>query len=166
MYAVSVTGYKPDKLYGYNLNNKRWGILYQKFQEILINRKASIGITSMDLGVNTVFAMAVLNLRDKKNFPIELRCILPCFNMTEKWVSNMDIRRYNRILSCANNVEYVTNAMYTPRCYYKRNQRIVNQSNEMLAVWDGKHGEPHCVNYAKHKGLQLTLLLNDKGELI
>lgn len=166
MYTVSVTGLKPDKLYGYNLNNKKWGILFHKFQELIIARKTTNAITSMDLGVNTVFAMAVLNLRDKKHYPISLKCILPCYNMTDMWVSNIDVRRYNRILTCANDVEYVTESTYIPRCFYKRNQRIVQESDEMFAVWDGKHGEPHCVNYAKYKRLPLTILLNEEGELI
>lgn len=166
LYTLSVTGYSPDKLYGYNLKNRRWAKLFKLFQKIIIERRATKAITGMLLGVDTVFAMAVLNLRDRKRYPIQLCCAIPCYNMTDPWISNVDVRRYNQILNCANEVEYVTKGIYTPRCFFKRDQYMINNCDELLAVWDGIHGLPRRIKYAQYKQKPITLLLNQEGELI
>lgn len=60
---IAVTGHRPNKLYGYNLNNKKNIELKEKFKEILIENNCTEAITGMALGVDTIFALSVLELK-------------------------------------------------------------------------------------------------------
>ena len=62
---IAVTGHRPNKLYGYNLNNKKNIELKEKFKKILIENNCTEAITGMALGVDTIFALAVLELKSE-----------------------------------------------------------------------------------------------------
>ena len=65
---ICVTGHRPDKLYGYDLTDPRWQDLKNIFKEKLIEMKCTNAISGMALGVDTIFALAVLELK-KKGIP-------------------------------------------------------------------------------------------------
>lgn len=60
---ICVTGHRPNKLYGYDLTDDRWIVLKEKFKQILIDNNCDEAITGMALGVDTIFAYAVLELK-------------------------------------------------------------------------------------------------------
>ena len=60
---ICVTGHRPDKLYGYDLTDSRWQNLKNIFKEKLIEMKCTNAISGMALGVDTIFALAVLELK-------------------------------------------------------------------------------------------------------
>lgn len=62
---ICVTGHRPNKLYGYNLADVRWQNLKGLFKRILKENNCTEAITGMALGVDTVFALAVLELKDE-----------------------------------------------------------------------------------------------------
>ena len=81
---ICVTGHRPDKLYGYDLTDSRWQNLKNIFKEKLIEMKCTNAISGMALGVDTIFALAVLELK-KEGHPIQLHCALPCPEQCKKW---------------------------------------------------------------------------------
>ena len=83
---AAVTGHRPNKLYGYNLNDPRWIALKNKFKQLLMEYHITEAITGMALGVDTVFAIAVLELKSE-GYPIKLHCAVPCLNQECKWSS-------------------------------------------------------------------------------
>jgi len=166
--TICVTGHRPKKLYGYDLGNPRWVELHDVFQRILVEKECTTAITGMALGVDTVFALAVLDLRDKKGYKIQLHCAVPCHNLTEPWFDDEDIWRFNNILERADEVVYVTDSDYVPGCLEERNRYMVNHSDEVIAVWNGekKGGTFHCISYADFKKKPVMNIINSKGEII
>ena len=59
---IAVTGHRPNKLYGYNIFSREWMSLKEEFKKLLVANHCTEAITGMALGVDTVFALAVLEL--------------------------------------------------------------------------------------------------------
>lgn len=76
---ICVTGHRPNKLWGYDITNKEWTALKEEFKRLLVARKCSEAISGMALGVDTVFALAVLELK-AEGHNIKLHCAIPCQN--------------------------------------------------------------------------------------
>lgn len=148
--VICVTGHRPDKLYGYELSDWRYMVLKEKLKTILKENNCSEAISGMALGVDTVFALAVLELK-LEGYPIQLHCAIPCQNQDKFW-KQPDKERYHMILEKADIVKMVTNAPYTPFCMQQRNEYMVNHSDKVIAVWNGSSGgTKNCIDYAKNR---------------
>ena len=148
---MCVTGHRPNKLYGYDLTDDRWIALKEDFKQILIENKCDEAITGMALGVDTIFAYAVLELKEDGQ-DIKLHCAIPCRNFSGKWYIYDKIKYYN-ILSLADTVKLVSDEEYKPYLMQKRNKYMVDHSDKVIAVWDGsKSGTKNCIDYAKKVG--------------
>lgn len=123
---ICVTGHRPDKLYGYDLTDSRWQNLKNIFKEKLIEMKCTNAISGMALGVDTIFALAVLELK-KEGHPIQLHCALPCPEQCKKW-NHVDIVRYREILMEAKTVKVVADH-YEAGVMQKRNAKKWNISS-------------------------------------
>ncbi len=145
---ICVTGHRPSKLYGYDLTHPKWIALKEKFKEILVENHCEEAITGMALGVDTVFALAVLELK-AAGYPIKLHCAVPCLNHPNKWPKE-SIDMYNDILSKADIVKVVSNTPYHSWVMQKRNECMVDLSEKVIAVWTGAAGgTANCVRYAR-----------------
>jgi len=155
---ISVTGHRPNKMYGYNLQDKRWIDLKEKFKTLLRDNNCDEAISGMALGVDTVFALAVLELKEE-GLPIKLHCAIPCKNHSCKWIKE-SIDLYNKILVKADIVKIVTDAEYNPWLMQKRNEYMVDLADKVIAVWDGtKGGTGNCVVYANKKAKEIIRIL-------
>ena len=151
---ICVTGHRPNKLYGYNLSNPRWYRLKEHFKSILKENNCDEAITGMALGVDTVFALAVLELK-AEGCDIKLHCAIPCRNYSCKWIKE-SVDLYNDILSKADMVKLVSDEEYKPWLMQKRNEYMVDLADKVIAVWDGsKGGTANCVNYAEKVGKEI-----------
>lgn len=152
---IGVTGPRPKKLWGYNYLNSQWQTLKEQFKQILINNNCKEAITGMALGVDTVFALAVLELK-AADYNIKLHCAIPCKNHSSKW-SRAAVDQYNDILSKADKVTLVTDEEYKPWLMQKRNEYIVDTVDKLIAVWDGvsNGGTANCVKYAQKVGREI-----------
>ena len=61
-FTISVTGHRPDKLWGYSLSDPHYDTLQHVFERELESRGCTDAWTGMALGADTVFARAVLAL--------------------------------------------------------------------------------------------------------
>ncbi len=155
--TVAVTGHRPNKLFGYDLSDPRYNLMKQSFKNFLRKQNAGAAITGMALGVDTVFALAVLELK-KEGYPIQLIAAIPCRNQESRW-NQYDQHHYHDILRECNQTVYVTTLSYTPECMQQRNIWMVDHADCVLAVWDGtKGGTANCVNYAKQQQKNLFYL--------
>lgn len=146
---MCVTGHRPNKMpqYGYNIDSPAWGLLKKKFKQILVENECNEGISGMALGVDTVFALAVLELKNE-GYDIKLHCAIPCKNHSRKWPEESR-RMYNSILEQADKVVIVTDAEYNPWLMQKRNEYMVDIADKVLAVWNGlPGGTENCIKYA------------------
>lgn len=161
MKTLCFTGHRPNKLNGYNPKDNSellWKIAEQV--EIKINEGYSKFITGMALGVDMWSALIVIKLREK--YPnIQLICAIPCKAHPCKW-NKADQDLWGHIVSLADAVYLITDAEYTPQCMQVRNIWMCDQSNSVLAVWDGtKGGTRNCVEYAIAKSKPI-LQINPK----
>ena len=103
---ISITGHRPNKMYGYDIYNKQWTELKEKFKKLLVENNCEEAITGMALGVDTIFALAVLELKEE-GYDIKLHCAIPCNRQCIKW-SNKDIDLYYNILTKADTICGIT----------------------------------------------------------
>ena len=155
---ICVTGHRPNKLYGYNLSNPRWKRLKEHFKSILKENNCDEAITGMALGVDTVFALAVLELK-AEGCDIKLHCAIPCRNHSCKWIKE-SVDLYNDILYKADTVKLVSDEEYKPWLMQKRNEYMVDLADKVIAVWDGSNGGTgNCVRYAEKCGKEIIRIL-------
>ena len=128
-----------------------------KFKDILKQEKCTEAITGMALGVDTVFALAVLELK-KEGYDIRLHCAIPCKNHSSKWFAE-SVKMYNEILSKADTVKIVTDEPYQAWMMQKRNEYMVDLADKVIAVWDGTNGgTANCARYAMKKDKEVILM--------
>ncbi|MFA5450184.1 MAG: SLOG family protein [Clostridia bacterium] len=114
----------------------------------LIEQGFDYFISGMAQGIDTYLAEIVLDL--KKLFPnILLECAAPCKTQAKYW-EQKDIERYNKILAQADKVTYVFEN-YNKFCNQVRNRYMVNNSELVLAVWNGEKsgGSYMTIKYAQ-----------------
>ena len=154
---VCVTGHRPGKLYGYDLTVPNWLALKEKFKSLLVELGCDEAITGMALGVDTVFALAVLELKNEGR-DIKLHCAIPCRNYSCKWLDT-SVRQYNDILSKADTVTLVSDSEYKPYLLQKRNEYMVDLADKVIAAWSGASGgTANCVRYAERRGKEIIRL--------
>lgn len=150
-FKICVTGHRPNKMYGYNLQDVRWIKLKELFKKILVENSCTEAITGMALGVDTVFALAVIELKNS-GYDIKLHCAIPCKNHSSKWI-NESVELYNKILKKADIVKLVSDEEYKPWLMQRRNEYMVDLADMVIAVWDGTSGgTENCVKYADKIG--------------
>ena len=154
------TGHRPQSLpFGFNENDVRCKEL-KALLTSLIREKIDNGVThflsGMALGIDCYAAEIILELR--KEFPsITLEAIIPCANQSSKW-SEQQVIRYNNILEQCDS-KTILQQEYTPDCMVKRNRYMVDHSDCVIAVWNGKNsGTGATVRYAVMKNLPITIL--------
>lgn len=164
---VAVTGHRPNKLWGYDYFHP----CYLKLQQVFIDRLKKDGCTDawtgMALGVDMVFAHAVLQFK-YEGYPIKLHCAIPCIDHPSAWPAE-SIKHYNEILSLADEVVLVTNAPYAPRLMQRRNEYMVNRADRIYAVWNGDRtgGTYNCYKYAESRRKSIVRITpNEIEELL
>lgn len=162
MDTIFITGHRPDKLFGYNLNHPNWIQMKNEFKKILEVQNCHVAWSGMALGVDQVFAIAVLELKDK-GFPIKLKCAVPCLHQEKLWVPSSK-RLYRQILSLSDEVIYVTDTEYTKSCMELRNRYMVDNSDGGIVVYDGTSGGTrNCFNYIKKQKKPYYLISVKEG---
>ena len=151
---IMVTGHRPDKLYGYDINNTKYYKLKDKLKQILIENNCTEAISGMALGTDTIFALTAIELKHEGH-NIKLHCAIPCQKHDSHW-NSYDRKRYAKILEIADKTTLVTDAPYQPHLMQKRNEFMVDNADLIIAVWDGSSGgTANCVKYAKSKNKKI-----------
>lgn len=162
--SLCFTGHRPNKLFGYDLNNEGNIAICKKLYELceraIVNAGVETFITGMALGIDQWAALVVFEL--KKKYPhIKLIAAVPCRSQPSVW-SKAQQEMYADILRKCDKV-VVLSEEYTPSCMQKRNEWMVDHSDFVLAVWDGtKSGTGNCVAYAKMKGKTIVAFHPEK----
>lgn len=114
------------------------------------------------IGVDTVFALAVLHWRDLKYPHITLEVAVPCPAQDKKW-NKADKAVYKEIITLADEVNLISEH-YTRFCFHRRNEYMVDKSDLVFAVWNGekKGGTYYTYQYAlRRKKNTKVLMLQD-----
>jgi len=159
------TGHRPKNLpWGTRENDERCLI----FKKILLNTVENLfeeGYTDfycgMAIGTDIYLAEAVLSLCESgKN--VRLHAAIPCPEQFKGW-SEKERQRYGNILSRCHSKTLIS-PFYSDSCMLTRNRFMVDNSDLVLAVWNGnlRGGTYYTVKYAKTQGRKI-ILINPKN---
>jgi len=131
------------------------GALDAKLSE-LYERGARVFMSGMAVGFDLAAAEAVLRLRNR--YPeARLVCVVP-FEGQESRFSAADRQRYARILAAADD-RVTLCASYTPGCYARRNDYLVDRAGGLVAWYDGSPGGTrYTVRRALRRGREVVNL--------
>jgi uncharacterized phage-like protein YoqJ len=149
--TVSFTGHRPDKFGGYHEDTE----IIERIKvelENKIDQAIFLGyntfISGMAIGVDTWAAEIVLE-KKKEHPDIKLVCAIPFVGQERRW-QFPSIKRYNNIIDNGDEIVIVSDGSYSVEKMMIRNEWMVDNSNIVIAVWDGtKGGTANCVRYAK-----------------
>ena len=118
------------------------------------------------LGVDTWAGEIVADMKEGKysHLPIILDLYSPFEGQEGNWFDESKIRYYNLMARCDNIVE-VCDAGYAPWKMIVRDKAMVNDSDLVIAVWNGdggKSGTGHTVTYAKKLNKPM-IIVDPKG---
>lgn len=154
------TGHRPSKLKGYDPKDNKellWEI-YKVVEDHIINKGVTTFISGMALGIDMWSARMVLRAKRMGYPELKLICAIPCKNHSSKWNAQSQ-KEWQRIVEQADEVFYVSEEEYSPRLMQRRNIWMVDESDYVIAVWDGSNGGTgNCVKYAKEESKQITLI--------
>lgn len=149
----SATGHRPDKLGGYtkkatyNLRKIAW--------EFLKVNPCDKVISGMALGWDMAWAEAAIVLG------IPTVAAIPFKGQERMWPSESQ-KRFNTILTGCSEVVIVSEGSYNPYLMQVRNRWMVDNSDTVVALWDGsKGGTGNCITYATKQNKPIINLIEE-----
>ena len=158
-YTISFTGHRPKGLpWGYNENLPQ-AIKFKQDMKTLLIEKINQGyhnfIVGMALGIDMMVAELLIELKNEYN--IFIKAAIPCKNQEIKW-NMLQQKRYKNILEKCDNIVFVSDN-YSINCMQRRNEYMVDNSNMLIAVWNGKpSGTENTIKYANQKGVDIIII--------
>ena len=155
------TGHRPEHLlWMKDEKSDRTQKLKEKLS-LVIDSAIKDGYTDfycgMARGIDT-FAAEIVIEKAKTDKNIHLHAALPCPEQNMEW-SETEKQRFEKILSCAS-TKTVISPMYTDTCMLARNRFMVDNSQRVIAVWNGffRGGTAYTVRYAKKEKKEIHLI--------
>lgn len=153
MHRCCFTGHRPEKLI-------RSEMVIKADLEDEIRRAIDDGfnvfITGMARGIDIWAAEIVLQLRGS-GVPVRLICACPYHGFESSW-SNAWQYRYNTVLENADLVRFIC-PRYSRVCFHIRNERMVNHSSRVIAVFNGQpSGTRNTIKYAHRRGVSVSII--------
>lgn len=156
--TVCFTGHRPQSIpYLWDETSAQSLKLKSKLEKAIVylieNKGVTHFISGMALGVDMIVAEIVLDL--KKKYPnITLECAIPCETQTSKWTEPYR-DRYLSIIEMSDK-ETLLQTHYTADCMHKRNRYMIDNSDYVIAVWNGSpSGTGKTVLYAQENNKQI-----------
>ena len=135
-----------------------WRWVEETISELLSSMPGEIiGFTSLAVGADQLFVEIIL----KRGALFTV--IVPLADYELKFAEGSDRDSYNRLLSQASTVEVLQSAGSNREAYFKAGKQVVNRSELLIAVWDGKPaaglgGTADVVEYARQCGKPIAHL--------
>lgn len=151
------TGHRPDKLGGYGQDVFNSLVDFASYQ--LSALKPDLVISGMALGWDQALAMAACECA------IPFHAYVPFPGMHVKWPGDSQ-KLFHTIMHHADKVVYCSEGGYAAYKMQVRNERMVNASNCVLALWNGSSGGTgNCVAYASKQGVEIINVWDEWSEL-
>lgn len=155
------TGHRPEHLPGSSKEDSENRIKLKKALAEAIDTAIEDGYTDfycgMARGIDTYAAEAIIE-KIKKGSNIRLHAALPCPEQDLHW-SEADKARYENLLEFTSS-KIIISPMYTKTCMLSRNRFMVDNSQRVIAVWNGsfRGGTAYTVRYAKKENKEIYLI--------
>lgn len=159
MRACCFTGHRPEKCdFAYNGASAPYVLLSDELESSLkraIDEGFTVFYSGGARGFDLLAAEKLIEL--KKEYRLKLIMAIP-FRGQENAYSAEWKARYRRVLSGADEIIYLSSE-YHRGCYENRNRYMVDQSERVIAHYDGSAGGTrNTVNYAKKQGKEVINL--------
>lgn len=143
MLTYAATGHRPDKLGGYSHIPRL--ALTKLARSFLLSNRPSRVISGMALGWDQAWMAAALDLG------IPAIAALPFVGQENRWPEHTRAT-YHAMLEQAAEV-WVIGDGYSPQAMQKRNEWMVDNADQVIALWDGSTsgGTFNCIEYAKNR---------------
>ena len=155
------TGHRPESLkWLLNEHSDRVIALKQVLADAIegaINEGFCDFYCGMARGIDTFAAEEVI--RKMPDYPdLRLHAVLPCPEQHLPW-SEQDRKRFQSNLEYASS-KTIISPLYTKTCMLSRNRFMVDNSERLIAVWNGffKGGTAYTVRYAKNEQKEIYLI--------
>lgn len=134
------TGHRPNKLGGYS--DSVANVISSVAKSAIILSESTKIISGMALGWDQALAHEAILLN------IPFIAAVPFRGQEKRWPSYAQ-EYYYKLLSKAERIEYIS-MTYTPSCMNERNKWMVDNSEGVLALYNGTpSGTRNCVEYAR-----------------
>ena len=148
---IMVTGHRPNKLWGYNMEDPHYWELRKKLRSVVM-RYAGDGrhlclINGMALGVDQIFCELSLELRaELGSHRVSVTAVIPFKGQEDIWAPAARIE-YRKLLSRCDSVICSGDKSDVAAAMLIRNHVMAEISNVGIAVWDGsKSGTSHAID--------------------
>ena len=149
---IAATGSRPNKIGGYAIPNPIYSQICKATEKIFLELKPEKVISGMALGYDQYFANTAWKLH------IPFIAAVPMDGQERIW-SEIDQKRYRKLISRADEVYVVNPGEYSPWKMQKRNEWMVLNCDLLLACWDGTEGgTKNCIDFAKKIGRDIKYL--------
>ena len=168
--VIAVTGHRPTKLLGgydhFSFENKMIMYVFKlDLEKKLKHYDEVVCITGMAIGVDMLYAIACLELKEKYKGRLKLICALPFEGHGSTWSAEHKII-HSMILESADAVVNTTGKSNPPshtvgKLMQVRNEWMVDNADMLWALFDGsKSGTKNCVDYAIRKDVPVGYYLS------
>lgn len=154
---IGITGHRPPRLgCGYNIPNPTYDKIYKAIMDKFHELNPEKIITGMAQGTDQIAAWVAMELN------VPYIAALPCDDMDRIWPEESK-RKFKLLLNSAEEVINVNPGPYAGWKMHKRDEYVVDNSDLMLAVYDGKPvgGTFITVDYA-NKSNKKVVIINPK----
>ena len=166
-YKCCFTGYRPSK---FPFELSAGNADYIKFENALTEQITELAhegcrvfYTGMAMGFDIIAAEIVLMLKNAFSKPLKLICVLPFENQSDNF-GDCWKKRYYSVLDNADEVK-ILSENYSPECYQKRNEYMVDNSDFVITWYDGRQGgTKNTINYALKRGRKVFNTNCDSGD--
>lgn len=155
---VAGTGHRPNKLGGYN--NESFLKLVEVAENWIRENNPTKVISGMAQGWDQALAQAAINCG------VPFVAAIPFKGQETRW-SIKGQKYYTKLLTKADSIIYVSGEGYAPYKMQLRNKWMVDNSDIVLAMWDGTGGGTfNCVNYAQAREKEIVNLFTQLNEIL
>jgi len=150
---LGITGHRPQKLYGFREKDPGNLFVINAIKYFLKEHKPETLVTGMALGVDQWAAQWCMVMK------IPFIAMLPSETPYKAWPTKSQ-DKYHKILKNAVKVEVApSNGLSYPALLQKRNEMIVDYSDEMLGIFGGGlGGTRNCLEYAKTNNKNIHII--------
>jgi len=111
----------------------------------------------MALGTDMLVTELLLKLK-KKKYQIKIIPCIPCISQPDFWPDEQKLRYYHLLTQLE--TPEITSQNYTPNCMLERNLSMLEKSDMVLAVFDGRYsgGTAYTVHLAAKKQKPMIII--------
>lgn len=138
---LGFTGHRPNSLPG-TYSERTYQALLDTANFVISQYRPDTVVSGMALGWDTAVAECAINRC------LKLVAAIPFRGQESRWTQASQVK-YLELLNRASYIEIVSDGNYTTQAMQLRNQWIVHQSDQLMALLNqGQGGTRNCVNYA------------------